>query len=179
MRMPVSPAAQCAMERDATRQCKRRGVDGIEIEIREATEADLPALIALFAADAIGGHGDTTDEDAQPLYKAAFAAIAASPNDRLYVAVLDGAVVGTFQTTVVTSLTGRGSTNMIVEAVQTREDMRGRGIGAAMIGHAITEARRIGCRKVQLTSNIARTDAHRFYERLGFSRSHAGFKLTL
>ncbi len=151
----------------------------MDIKIREAAEADLPALIALFAADAIGGHGDTTDEAALPLYRAAFTAIAASPNDRLNVAILDGAIVGTFQTTLVTSLTGRGSRNMIIEAVQTREDMRGRGIGAAMIGHAIAEARRLVCRKVQLTSNMARTDAHRFYERLGFSKSHAGFKLTL
>ncbi len=167
------------MERDAGKQRKGRALTGQDIEIREAAEADLPALIALFAADAIGGHGDTTDDAAMPLYRAAFKAIAASPNDRLHVAVLGGEIVGTFQTTLVTSLTGRGGRNMVIEAVQTREDMRGRGIGAAMIEHAIAEARRLGCRKVQLTSNMARTDAHRFYERLGFSKSHAGFKLTL
>jgi GNAT superfamily N-acetyltransferase len=167
------------MERDAGGQHKGRTVDTTDIEIREAAEADLPTLVTLFAADAIGGHGDTTDDEAMPLYRAAFEAIAASGNDRLYVAVLGGQIVGTFQTTLVTSLTGRGSRNMIIEAVQTREDMRGRGIGAAMIGHAIVEARRLGCRKVQLTSNSARIDAHRFYERLGFAKSHAGFKLTL
>ena len=68
---------------------------------------------------------------------------------------------------------------MIVEAVQTRPDMRGRGIGAQMIGFCIEEARRLGLRQVQLTSNAARTDAHRFYERLGFAKSHLGFKYKL
>ncbi len=60
-------------------------------------------------------------------------------------------------------------------AVQTRADLRGRGIGARMMDHAAEEARRLGAVKIRLSSNAARTDAHRFYERLGFSRSHAGF----
>jgi GNAT superfamily N-acetyltransferase len=68
---------------------------------------------------------------------------------------------------------------MIIEAVQTRQDMRGRGIGGRMIAHAIEEARRRDCRLVQLSSNMARTDAHRFYERLGFAKSHYGFKMKL
>lgn len=153
-------------------------MDG-QVAIREAREADLPALVAIFAADAVGGHGDTTDPAAFPRYAAAFTAIAASRNDTLCVAEIDGAVVGTFQTTLVTTLTGRGGSSLIVEAVQTRADMRGRGIGERMMRHAIERARAAGCRQVQLTSNLARKDAHRFYERLGFARSHAGFKMKL
>jgi GNAT superfamily N-acetyltransferase len=45
--------------------------------------------------------------------------------------------------------------------------------------HAIERARRLGCYRVQLTSNVVRSDAHRFYERLGFTPSHLGFKLPL
>jgi GNAT superfamily N-acetyltransferase len=153
------------------------GIEGLVI--REARREDLPALVAIFAADSVGGHGDTTDTAAHPGYQRAFAAILASPNDMLYVAELQGEVAGTFQTTLVTTLTGRGGSSLIVEAVQTRGDMRGRGIGAAMIAFAIDRARHSGARQVQLTSNLARTDAHRFYERLGFARSHAGFKLKL
>jgi len=48
-----------------------------------------------------------------------------------------------------------------------------------MINHAISEATNKGARLVQLMSNAARTDAHRFYESLGFIRSHAGFKMKL
>lgn len=152
-------------------------MDGLVI--RRAQRADVPALVALFADDAVGGHGDTTDPEALPAYLAAFEVIAGSPRERLYVAELDGAIAGTFQTVLSTILTGRGSTGMIIEAVQTRGDLRGRGIGAAMIRFCIEEARRLGCDHVRLTSNRARTGAHRFYERLGFAPSHLGFKLKL
>lgn len=150
-------------------------MDGIII--RRARESDLSQLIAMFAADDVGGHGDTTDADAYDDYLRAFNMIDASQNEQLFVAERDGDVVGTFQTLFNRTLTGRGSLSMIIEAVQTRPDMRGQGIGAQMIGYAIEEAKRRDCRLVQLTSNAARTDAHRFYERLGFIKSHAGFKM--
>jgi GNAT superfamily N-acetyltransferase len=150
-----------------------------DIIIREAREADLPALIAMFAADQLGGHGDTSDPEAYPEYARAFAGIAASPNQTLYVAERDGDVVGTFQTMITTSLNARGSSAMIIEAVQTRSDMRGQGIGARMIEFAVAEAKGRGVRLVQLTSNAVRKDAHRFYERLGFKPSHLGFKMAL
>jgi GNAT superfamily N-acetyltransferase len=151
----------------------------VEIIIRRAREADLPALIALFAADDVGGHGDTTDETAFDDYLRAFHMIDASQNEQLFIAELEGDVVGTFQTLFNRTLTGRGSLAMIIEAVQTRADMRGKGIGAQMIAYAIEEARRRDCQTVRLTSNMARTDAHRFYERLGFAKSHFGFKMKL
>lgn len=150
-----------------------------ELVIRDARESDLPALIALFADDPIGGHGDTTDREAFEDYLQAFRVIDESANGQLFVAERAGEVVGTFQVLFNRTLTGRGGLSMIVEAVQTRADMRGQGIGAAMIEYAIEEARRHDCRLVQLTSNMARTDAHRFYERLGFARSHFGFKMKL
>ncbi|CUW86402.1 GNAT family N-acetyltransferase [Rhizobium pusense] len=147
--------------------------------IRTAREDDLPALAAIFAADEIGGHGDTADESAQPDYLAAFRAIEASPSETLYVAELDGEVVGTFQTAILTKLVGRGARSMVIEAVQTRADMRGRGIGAMMINYCLDEARRQGLKAAQLTSNMARLDAHRFYERLGFEKRHLGFRMKL
>jgi len=147
--------------------------------IRRAREADLPALIALFAADDVGGHGDTTDESAYEDYLRAFNVIDASQSEQLFVADIEGEVVGTFEIMFSRTLTGRGSLSMVVEAVQTRSDLRGKGIGARMIEYAVEEARRRDCRTVQLTSNMARTDAHRFYERLGFAKSHFGFKMKL
>lgn len=149
------------------------------VTIRQAREEDVAAIVALLAADDIGGHGDTTDEGASSDYLDAFRTLQRTPRETLYVAECDGEIVGTFQTLLTTTLTGRGATSMIVEAVQTRADMRGRGIGAQMIGFCLEEARRLGLRQVQLTSNAARTDAHRFYERLGFARSHFGFKYKL
>lgn len=149
------------------------------LKIRPARHADIGAIIALFAADELGGHGDTTDAVALPLYLAAFERIQASANDALYVAELDGEVVGTFQTTLIVSMTGRGAATLRLEAVQTRADKRGMGIGEKMVRFAIRKARDCGASTVHLTSNLKRTDAHRFYGRLGFEHSHAGFKLKL
>ena len=58
-------------------------------------------------------------------------------------------------------------------------DERGSGLGTRLIEWAIDESRRQDCQLVQLTSDATRTDAHRFYERLGFEASHVGFKLQL
>ncbi|MGB3387521.1 MAG: GNAT family N-acetyltransferase [Pseudaminobacter sp.] len=149
------------------------------LTIRPATHSDIPAIVALFAADELGGHDDTTDPAVLPLYRAAFERIEASANDTLYVAELDGEVVGTFQTTLIVSMTGRGAATLRLEAVQTRSDKRGMGIGEKMVRFAIGQARDCGARTVHLTSNLKRTDAHRFYNRLGFEHSHAGFKLKL
>ena len=149
------------------------------ISIRHATAADLPAISAMFASDTLGGHGDSSEPQFAGLYRDAFDRIDASPNDTLYVAERDGEVLGTFQTTLVTTLTGKGSSSLIVEAVHTRHDCRGQGVGEAMIRHAIADGREKGVRLVQLTSNATRLDAHRFYARLGFSPSHIGFKMKL
>ncbi|RDL52121.1 hypothetical protein BLJAPNOD_03273 [Ensifer sp. M14] len=150
-----------------------------DLDIRKAERADLPAIIALFAADDVGAHDDTVEPEAFGDYLAAFVRIEASPLQTLYVACRGQGVVGTFQTTLLTSLPGRGRPRLLIEAVQTRTDMRGRGIGERMMRHAIERAREEGAVKVQLSSNAARSDAHRFYERLGFVRSHFGFHMPL
>ncbi|WP_173931545.1 GNAT family N-acetyltransferase [Chelativorans sp. Marseille-P2723] len=147
--------------------------------IRAARREDIVSLVAIFAADALGGHGDTTDAAAAAEYEAAFEAISACACSKLYVAEIDGRVVGTFQTMLTRSLPGRGALRMIIEAVQTCPEMRGRGIGEAMMRFAIERAKEAGARQVQLMSNESRLDAHRFYQRLGFTKSHLGFKMRL
>ncbi|XUY28195.1 N-acetyltransferase family protein [Agrobacterium sp. rho-8.1] len=150
-----------------------------QLIIRFARETDLPAAVAMFAADDLGGHGDTVDTSAIPDYLAAFHAIEASPNETLYMAELEGEIVGTFQTAISTKLVGRGAVSMRIEAVQTRADMRGRGIGAIMIRYCIEAARERGVKTIELGSNMMRLDAHRFYERLGFDKRHFGFSMKL
>lgn len=151
----------------------------VEVSIRAARREDVPAIAAMHSADTLGGHGNSDGLEDMPAWFRAFEAIAASPNDTLYVAEFAREVVGTFQTTLVMSMNSQAKPNMIVEAVQTRADMRGRGIGEAMMRFAIARAGDAGASKVQLMSNLARTNAHRFYRRLGFEQSHAGFKMKL
>ncbi|HST82595.1 MAG TPA: GNAT family N-acetyltransferase [Kineosporiaceae bacterium] len=148
-----------------------------QIEIRAAVERELPAIVALLADDVLGA-GRETPDDLAP-YLAAFARLNADPNQLLAVAVRADAVVGTLQLSIVPGLSRRGRTRSIIEAVRVHRDERGSGLGTTMIEWAIAESVRRGCALVQLTSDRTRTDAHRFYERLGFTATHVGFKLEL
>ncbi len=149
------------------------------ISIREARAEDLEAIIRLHEEDSLGSHGDAWLPETKAAYEAAFAAIAASPDNTLYVAESQGRVVGTFQLTLIPNLTGRGATRVKVESVKVSAALRSQGIGARMMAFAEEAARAGGARTMELTSNKRRTDAHRFYERLGFSKSHEGFKKSL
>jgi len=133
----------------------------------------------MFASDTLGDHDDDADSVRLPAYYAAFDRIVGSANDMLFVAEFCGEVAGTCQIVLITSLPGRGATNMLIKAVHTRHDLRGRGIGGTMMRHCIDLARQKGVSLVQLASNRDRKDAHRFYERLGFSQTHLGFTLHL
>ena len=147
------------------------------MQIRRATAEDVPAIVAIYAADDLFGSRESLD-DPEPYLKA-FAVLDADPAHFLAVADLDGEVVGTFHLTVIPGIARRGLTRGLVESVHVRPDRRGHGVGGAMMRWAIDESRRRGCDLVQLTSNTARPQAHRFYERLGFQPTHVGFKLPL
>ncbi|MFF5407165.1 GNAT family N-acetyltransferase [Streptomyces misionensis] len=148
-----------------------------DLEIRAATADDLPAIIAMLADDPLGAQRESPG-DPTP-YQAALKRLEADPNQHLVVAVRDGRVIGTLQLTTIPGLSHRGATRALIEAVRIHADERGSGLGTELIQWAIDTARRLDCRMVQLTSDKARTDAHRFYERLGFTASHEGFKLRL
>ncbi|MDQ1046982.1 GNAT family N-acetyltransferase [Streptomyces sp. V4I2] len=148
-----------------------------DLEIRPATTDDIPAIVAMLADDPLGAQRESPD-DLTP-YLAALERLTADPNQQLVVAVREGRVVGTLQLTIIPGLSRRGSTRSIVEGVRVHADERGSGLGTRLIEWAIEESRRQDCQLVQLTSDNTRTDAHRFYERLGFTASHVGFKLQL
>lgn len=137
----------------------------------DATQADLPTIIALLAEDQIGGLTDDSGEPLDPVYAAGFAAIEGDPNQRLIVAEIDGAVVGTMQLGFLPGLLNRGAWRGLIEAVRIANGRRGEGLGAAMIGWAVAQCRARGCVLAQLTSNNDRTRAHAFYERLGWQRA--------
>ncbi|MEV5016329.1 GNAT family N-acetyltransferase [Streptomyces sp. NPDC053780] len=148
-----------------------------DLEIRRTTAADIPAVVAMLADDPLGAQRESP-EDLDP-YLAALERLDADPNQHVVVAVRDSRVVGTLQLTIVPGLSRRGATRSIIEGVRIHADERGSGLGTQLIEWAVDESRRQGCQLVQLTSDKTRTDAHRFYERLGFSASHTGFKLQL
>ena len=147
------------------------------IEIRDATETDLPAILAMLADDMLGAGRDSGAVD--PAYGQALRAIQAEPNTRQLVAVEAGRVVGCFQLSFLPGLSRQGSWRAQIEAVRVARARRGGGIGAAMMRWAVEQARQRGCSLIQLTTDKRRSDAHRFYRRLGFEASHEGMKLLL
>ncbi|MEU0830599.1 GNAT family N-acetyltransferase [Streptomyces sp. NPDC056231] len=148
-----------------------------DLEIRPAAPTDIPAVVAMLADDPLGAQRESPDDLAP--YHSAFQRLADDPNQHLVVALREGSVVGTLQLTVIPGLSRRGSTRSIIEGVRVHADERGSGLGTRLIQWAVDESRRQNCQLVQLTSDATRTDAHRFYERLGFTASHVGFKLAL
>ncbi|SIO28899.1 GNAT family N-acetyltransferase [Agromyces cerinus] len=148
--------------------------------LRRAQRGDLAALVALIAADSLRAVEETPTAEGLEPYERAFTAIDADAAQTLTVLeTVDGRVVGTMQLTLIPGLARRGATRMQIEAVRVSEELRGLGLGSAMIAWAIGHARDQGAALVQLTSDARRADAHRFYERLGFAASHVGFKLFL
>jgi len=150
--------------------------------LREATAAHVPRIAALIAMGNASRPMDAAEAAAEgrlPVYAEAYARIAASEANNLYVAELGGRVVGTYQLTVLPGIAERGRTRGKIESVHVDPTLRGSGIGAAMMRHALVVAREKGIGLLELSSNKNRTDAHRFYERLGFAKSHEGFKMAL
>lgn len=152
--------------------------DGAAIALRRAEAQDLPSIVDLLADDPLGSTREGADAGYGP-YERAFEDISADPRQLLVVAVDEQQIVATLQLTVIPGLSRRGARRAQIEAVRVARDYRSRGLGAAMIQWAIRESEARECVLVQLTSDKSRVDAHRFYERLGFTASHEGFKMGL
>lgn len=149
--------------------------------LRRATSEDADAVIALLSDDPISAaRGDLASEADRPAYAAALAEILADPSNDLLVVELDGSIVGTLQLTSIPGMSRRGSRRLLVEAVRVRSGLRSSGIGSAVMRWVSdVAAPAVDASIVQLTSDAARTEAHRFYERLGYVGSHRGFKYTV
>ena len=159
----------------------RRPYDPVTAEpvIRNAARTDLGRIVELLSLGAVpDAPADVEDPAELGRYVSALHEIEAAGHEVL-VAEVDGAVVGVCQLIVFRHLQHRGGRCAEIESVHVHPDVRGCGIGTALLRDAAERARRLGCYRVQLTSNVVRTDARRFYERLGFVPSHAGFKMSL
>jgi GNAT superfamily N-acetyltransferase len=153
---------------------------GSSFALRRARRDDVDALVALIAADALRAAEFGFGAEERAGYLRAFDAIDADASQLLVVLEApDGAIVGTMQLTFIPGLSRGGATRMQIEAVRIAEELRGMGLGGAMIEWAVAHARERGARLVQLTSDVRRVEAHRFYGRLGFEASHVGFKRSL
>ena len=149
-------------------------LDVATLLVREATEADRPGILALYAQPDFNGEAVSVEEA-----RTVFGRLASYPDYRLYVAESDGAVTGSFALLVMDNLARKGRRSAVIEAVVVATDRQGVGIGRAMLRHALELARSKGCYKAALSSNVKATGAHAFYDGLGFERHGVSFRLDL
>jgi GNAT superfamily N-acetyltransferase len=150
-----------------------------KITVRKATISDLPTVISLLSDDQLGS---TREEIKHPLplfYRQAFERIKKETGNDFYVALIGGDIVGCMQLTFISGLSRKGMTRLQIESVRVASELRSKSIGRQMMKYAIDLAKSSGCGLVQLTTDQTRKDAHRFYEKLGFTASHVGMKLDL
>jgi ribosomal protein S18 acetylase RimI-like enzyme len=132
----------------------------------------------MLADDPLGSGRERLEDPLPPAYFAAFDALERDANIQLVVAEdADGAVIGCLQLCILPGLSSQGASRGLIEDVRVASHCRSRGIGEQLVQWAIVQARGRGCRLVELLTHHTRVDAQRFYQRLGFQRSHVGMTL--
>jgi ribosomal protein S18 acetylase RimI-like enzyme len=148
------------------------------ITIRRARPDDINAIVTMLADDPLGKARERLEEPLPQSYSKAFEAIERDPNVQLVVAQdTAGTVVGCLQLCILPGLSSQGACRGLIEDVRVASHCRSRGIGEQLVRWALSEARARGCKLVELLTHQTRVDAQRFYERLGFQRSHVGMTI--
>jgi ribosomal protein S18 acetylase RimI-like enzyme len=149
-----------------------------QITIRRARRDDVGIIVGMLADDRLGGARERLEDPLPESYFKAFEQVDRDPNLQLVVAVDgEGAVVGCLQLCILPGLSSQGASRSLIEDVRVASHCRSRGIGEQMVQWAVAEARAKNCKLVELLTHHTRVDAQRFYERLGFGRSHVGMTL--
>lgn len=146
-----------------------------QLKMRQAVAGDVAAIVELLSDDPLGAK---REKPGDPAYDKAFEAIDKDPNNELWVIEgPDKRVLGILQLTFIPGLSHTAGWRAQIEGVRVAEELTGQGVGTWFFKQMIERAREKGVRMVQLTSDKTRTDAIRFYEALGFTATHEGFKL--
>jgi ribosomal protein S18 acetylase RimI-like enzyme len=144
------------------------------VSIRPARREDVAAIVAMLADDRLGSARERVEDPLPAVYYEAFARVERDENLQLVVAESEGRVVGCLQLAILPGLSSQGGLRGLLEDVRVASDCRSRGIGEQLVQWAVTEAKARGCNLVELLTHQTRTDAQRFYKRLGFTSSHVG-----
>jgi ribosomal protein S18 acetylase RimI-like enzyme len=148
------------------------------VNIRRARRDDVETIVTMLADDALGGPRERLENPLPASYFAAFDRVDRDPNLALVVAEGEGgAVIGCLQLCILPGLSSQGASRGLIEDVRVASHCRGQRIGEQLVQWALAEARKRGCKLVELLTHQTRVDAQRFYERLGFARSHVGMTI--
>jgi GNAT superfamily N-acetyltransferase len=150
-----------------------------DVRFRLAERRDLPAIVGLLADDGLGAAREVLGPPLPDSYFRAFDAMARESGNEIIVGEQETRIIACLQLVITHGLSRQGQARATLEAVRVASDLRGQGIGKQIVTVAMERARTKGASIVQLTSDKSRTDAHRFYEQLGFKASHVGMKRML
>lgn len=143
------------------------------LRFREASKPDLPEVLQLYAQPDLDDGNVLTPFEAERIFER----MAHYPDYKIYVAVQDTRIVGTFALLMMDNLGHLGAPSAIIEDVAVHPSFQGQGIGKNMMRHAIRLAAEKGCYKAVLSSNLKRNRAHAFYESLDFERHGFSFRI--
>lgn len=148
------------------------------VTIRRVRREDVAVIVGMLADDPLGGARERIEDPLPQCYYTAFETLQRDPNIQLVVAEDgEGAVVGCLQLCILPGLSSQGASRGLIEDVRVASHCRSRGIGERLVQWALAEARGRGCKLLELLTHHTRVDAQRFYERLGFARSHVGMTI--
>src|SRR5579864_7758322 len=116
----------------------------MQIVFRRAQLADLPAIVALLADDALGQQREDASSPTNPKYVDAFRAILADANQLQMVATANDAVIGTLPLSFIPGLARKGALREQIEAVRIAAPHPESGVGQQRFQWAIGQCRARG-----------------------------------
>lgn len=145
-----------------------------EVTIRQALDSDLKTILSLYAQDDFNGDA-VSAEMANEIFQRQQQCNGFS----LFVAEIDGALLGTYCLMVMENISAMGRPSAIIESVVVAQSARGSGLGTHMLNHAIETAREAGCYKACLFTSTSAHYVHEFYEKLGFQQHGVSYLTNL
>ena len=133
-----------------------------DVSIRDADERDAPAIASLCGqlgyptpAEAVVPRMDRLREHGQ---------------GRVIVAVFDSSPVGLATIHIRNMINHEAPIGQLTLLV-VDERARGQGVGRVLVAESEAWARARGCKRFVVTTALRRTDAHAFYEKLGYTHT--------
>jgi len=134
----------------------------MEVIIRKALASDVESILELYKQ--LQPLDPVVDvETAMPVWEQS-----AKSGVTYFVAEVDKRVIATCYIAIIPNMSRGCSPIGYIENVVTASDFRRRGIGRRLMSAAVEHAKAQGCYKALLKSSKKRTEAHEFYESIGF-----------
>jgi len=144
----------------------------IPLEIKAATAADLPALLALYEHLTAGEPPPKASKAAEILQR-----FERFDGSQIMIGWHGKNAVASCALVVIPNLTRSGTPYALIENVVTHTAYRTRGFGRAVLAAAVEAAWAAGCYKVMLLAGSSAPQVMHFYEGAGFTQSKTGFQI--